>query len=62
MIDWLFSVFGTYTPITYTDSSGVDVIPAGFAGVDWQYLAGVAVFLVVTVCIFKLLATLFKRG
>lgn len=59
MINWIQNVFGVYTPITYTEN-GIDIIPAGCAGVNWEYIAGVAVFITVVVCIFKLLGSLFK--
>lgn len=60
MITWLQNVFGVYTPPTYTEG-GVDIIPSGAAGVDWQYIAGVAIFLVLTICIFKTIGKLFSK-
>lgn len=60
MIAWLQSVFGTYTPPTYTDG-GIDIIPSGAAGVDWQYVAGIAIFLVFVVCIFKTIGKLISK-
>lgn len=60
MINWLQSVFGVYTPVTYTEN-GVDVVASGMAGVDWQYLCGIAVFLVITVCVFKTIGKLFDK-
>lgn len=59
MITWLQGVFGSYEPITYTEN-GVDIIPSGWAGVNWEYVAGVAVFLVVTICLFKLIGSFIK--
>lgn len=59
MREWVLNAFGVYTPITYTDN-GVDIIPSGMAGVDWQYICGVAVFLCIVVCTFKLIGTLIK--
>lgn len=60
MINWLQQVFGTYTPNTYTDN-GVDIIPSGMAGVDWTYIAGIVIFLVITICIFKTIGKLFDK-
>ena len=40
-------IFGEYTPVTYQLASDTDIqniIPAGAAGVDWQWVAGVALF------------------
>lgn len=60
MINWLQQVFGTYTPITYTDN-GVDIIPSGMAGVDWTFIAGIVIFIVITICIFKTIGKLFDK-
>ena len=60
------SIFGTYEPVTttavYTESvdgevitSLVDVVAAGSAGVDWEYVSGVALFSMMLFCMFKLL-------
>lgn len=61
MISWLQSVFGTYTPITYT-LDGNDIIPSGMSGVDWQYLAGVIVFCIFLYSVFRFLGGIFRRG
>lgn len=65
MIEWLRSFFGTYTPPTYTMTEVVgetvnvtNVIPAGAAGVDWQYIAGVVLFAIVVYCFLKILGGL----
>lgn len=61
MINWLVSTFGTYTPVTYTDGSGVSVIPSGMAGVDWQYLAGVFIFCIFIFSLFRFLGGIFRH-
>lgn len=60
MISWLQNVFGTYTPITYTEN-GIDIIPSGMSGVDWQYVGAVVTFLVITVCVFRTIGKLFSK-
>lgn len=40
MRDLIISIFGIYTPVT--DAAGTPL--QGMAGVDWPYLAGVALF------------------
>lgn len=59
--DLLVALFGTYTPVFYTDTSGVDIIPAGFAGVDMEYIASVCLFALVLWCLFRLLGLFFQR-
>lgn len=56
------SIFGDYTPRTYTTSTyingevvtGMEVVP-GLAGLDWHWIAGVALFAIMLFCFFKLL-------
>ena len=63
-------VFGAYTPRTQTvtvylsDGSTVDSVEPvpGVAGMDWYWISGVAVFLVVLISMFRLLGVVFKRG
>lgn len=59
--DLLSSLFGVYTPISYTDSSGVSVVPAGLAGVNMEYVASVFLFALVLWCLFRLLGLFFQR-
>ena len=50
MRDLISTLFGSYTPPTYTETVGEvtrEVIPAGAAGVDWTYVLGVLAFLLV---------------
>ena len=60
------SIFGEYQPVTttavYTETvdgevitSLVDVVAAGSAGVDWEYVSGVVLFSIMLFCMFKLL-------
>ena len=62
------SLFGTYTPRTQTvteflsDGSTVsytEVVP-GVAGLDWSWVASVALFGMVLYCVFRLIGGLFK--
>lgn len=71
MLDFLESILGTYTPVTYEtfqtviDSTTgmessvlVDVIPNGVAGVDWLYVLTGVMFIVVIGSVLKLLGGL----
>jgi len=67
MSEILQSIFGVYTPITtevYSDAGEYvgTVVASGMAGVDWQYLAGVALFAIVLISVFKLLGVILKNG
>ena len=71
MIELMQSIFGTYTPNTYTeyiyDAAGnlldsYEVVASGAAGVDWSYIGGVAIFAIALLCVFKLIGTLLKNG
>lgn len=56
------SIFGEYTPRTYTTSTyidgevvmGMEIVP-GLAGLDWPWLVGAALFAIILFCLFKLL-------
>jgi len=62
----IVSLFGSYTPPTYavTDAAGVvsNIIPAGFAGVDWQWVAGVFLFAIVLHGFLRMVGVLLKNG
>ena len=71
MISFLASILGTYSPITYSvtemcynpalediEEITYDVVPAGLAGVDWLYVLGGLLFIVVVWSVFKLLGGL----
>lgn len=64
------SLFGTYTPRTQTVTTYYDgqpisteeqIIP-GLAGLDYEWLAGVGMFALVTFCLFRLLGGIVKNG
>lgn len=66
----LISVFGDYSPRTYTvttylsDGTSVtssEVVP-GLAGLDWYWLSGVCLFAIVLISFFKVVGVVFKRG
>lgn len=57
MRELIISIFGTYTPVT--DAAGAPL--QGMAGVDWPYLAGVALFGLVLYSFFRLLGVVFKQ-
>lgn len=67
--DWVESILGVYTPISYTqtviDADGVTrasnhIIPDGVAGLDWSYIV-TAVLLIVTIySVFRLLGVLLQ--
>lgn len=61
MRDIIISLFGTYTPITYTDGNNVSIIPDGFSGVDWTWLAGVLLFALTLYCVLRILGGAFKK-
>jgi len=71
--DLVVALFGSYTPPSYTeyhwffnpvDGSGysdvVNVIPAGSAGIDWPWIAGVALFALTLYCVFRLIGGILK--
>lgn len=60
-------IFGEYMPRTYTTStyingevvSGTEIVP-GLAGLDWPWLCGAVLFVVMLFCLFKLLGGIWK--
>lgn len=64
------SLFGPYTPRTQTITTYYDgqpiateeqIIP-GLAGLDFEWLSGVAIFALVTFCLFRLLGGVLRNG
>lgn len=61
------SIFGAYTPRTYTTTTYIDgqavtateIVP-GVAGLDWPWLCGAALFGIMLFCLFKLLGGIWK--
>ena len=71
MRDLIVSIFGTYTPPTYAVTDYVDIdgtltavttniVPAGCAGVDWVYIAGVVLFAICLYSVFRIIGSVFK--
>ena len=68
--DILVSLFGPYTPRTHTvtdhlaDGSSVTSTQAvpGLAGLDYEWLAGVALFSLILFCLFRILGGVLKNG
>lgn len=65
------SIFGTYTPVTTsqavtetvdgeTVTTLMDVVAEGAAGVDYEWIAGVAIFCIVLLSFFRILGVVFK--
>ena len=64
MRDLIETLFGTYTPPTYTEAVGEvsrEIIPSGAAGVDWPYVLGVLAFLLVLYCILRIFGTVISK-
>lgn len=61
LLDLLRSLFGAYEPISYIDASGASVIPSGASGVNFEYIAQIALFGLVVWCLFRLLGLFFSR-
>ena len=61
------SIFGVYTPRTYTTTTYIDgqavtateIVP-GVAGLDWPWLCGATLFGIMLFCLFKLLGGIWK--
>lgn len=71
MVDFLASILGTYSPVTYQvtemcynpsiediEEITYSVVPNGLAGVDWLYILSGLLFIVVVWSVFKLLGGL----
>ena len=65
------SIFGEYAPVMttitvtetvdgVTTTTLVDAVAEGAAGVDWEYLSGVALFGILLFCLMKLLGGILK--
>lgn len=69
MKDIILSLFGTYTPQTYTDyfvdpitgtTTAVTKIAEGLASLDVPYVVGVVLFCLCLIAVFKALHLLFR--
>lgn len=70
--NWLASVLGEYTPVTYEVTSYAtdpdlgliqiqdEVVASGLAGVDWEYIATAALLLIAIWSVFRLLGVLLQ--
>lgn len=56
MRDAILQIFGDYQPIIYTLEDGSVIM-----GVDWSYIATVAIFGICLWSLFRILGLLFKR-
>ena len=57
MITIITDLFGVYTP--YVDVSGVPL--SGLAGVNWPWLAGVVLFSITLLSVFKIIGAVIKK-
>lgn len=57
MRDLIVSIFGSYIPLV--DASGSPV--PGLAGVDWEYVAGIAVFCITLYCVLRIVEAVIRK-
>lgn len=70
LADTIRSLFGSYTPrtqtvTTYYDGQPISIeeqIVPGLAGLDYEWIAGVALFALIIFCLFRLLGGVLKHG
>ncbi len=70
LVETIRSLFGSYTPRTQTVTTYYDGQPIateeqlvpGLAGLDFEWLSGVAIFALVTFCLFRLLGGVLRNG
>ncbi len=60
MIEFIQSILGTYTPVTYEVYNAAtetydQIIGNGFSGVDWPYVVGAAAFLIMLWSVFRII-------
>lgn len=67
MKNLVISLFGSYEPVMTTEShlvgdalEEIQVVASGMAGVDWAWLAGVALFAIVLYSFFRLVGVLLR--
>ena len=68
LLDAVYALFGEYTPRTYTVTTYLDdgtaiqsteIVP-GLAGLDYDWIAGVSVFVLALYCIFRMIGGMFR--
>lgn len=58
----IFQIFvGGYSPITYTDSTGISIIPSGFAGVDFQWIFSAVLIIIGVYSIFRIIGIIISK-
>lgn len=60
LAEFLNVLLGVYSPPSYI-VDGVTIIPAGMAGVDWEYMIRALLFIVVLYSLFRLIGGLLCR-
>lgn len=60
--DLIINLLGPYEPVMYYDSVQMSyVIPPGFSGVDWPWVASAALLILLIYSVFKLFRGLISR-
>lgn len=52
------NLIGAYQPVEYQIDGGLTVIPSGMAGVDWEWLGALLLFMLSFYCIFRLVGVI----
>lgn len=68
MLESLMAILGEYTPVTTTYETILndgtihtyEAVAQGVAGVDWPWVSGALLLIVVIFCIFKMLGGIFR--
>lgn len=66
MSEIMTNLFGVYSPVmtdVYNELGEYvgSTVASGMAGVDWQYIGGVALFAICLISVFKLLGVILKN-
>lgn len=64
MRDFMVSLFGSYTPVTYMEYIDAEtmheVVAKGAAGVDWPWVFGALIFTIVLYSLLRIVGCFFK--
>lgn len=60
--DFLDAILGTYNPMVYIDSQGIEIPLSGMAGVDYPYIIRAITFLLVGYCTLKIIGALICKN